>query len=213
MYKNGKLGVSAYLLDKGIDTGPIIDSKSSIFPANCKIPADYEQYRIKEFLKFYEAFIIKIKNGQKFELKHQPDYIGRYNPRLSTEDNGYIDWSYGPNDLINFINAFDNPYLGAMSFLNRGDFGRLHLKSVHLHGGDSSNHPYMTGIVSRHDKDWIVVSTSGKYSILVEEVLNSDGKNIIDKILPGDRFYTPSQYLENSISKKIIFSTKGKISD
>ncbi len=202
-----------HLVNEGIDTGPIIDSKSSIFPANCKIPEDYENYRLKEFLKFYETFITKIKNGHKFELKHQPNYIGRYNPRLSTEDNGYIDWSYAPNDLINFINAFDNPYLGAMSFLNRGDFGRLHLKSVHLHGGDSSNHPYMSGIVSRHDKDWIVVSTRSKYSLLVEKVLNSDGKNIIDKILPGDRFYTPSQYLENSVSKKVIFSSEGKITD
>ena len=67
---------------------------------------------------------------------------------------------YHPLELYNFINSFDEPYSVSMSLLNRGDFGTIHLKSVHLHGGDSSNHPYMSGIVSRHDRDWIVVSTS-----------------------------------------------------
>ena len=97
-----------------------------------------------------------------------------------------------------------------MSLLNRGDFGTIHLKSVHLHGGDSLNHPYMSGLVSRHDKKWIVVSTSGKYSLLIEEVLDSNCKNIIDKIKPGDRFYTPRELLEKSLSKKVVFNSKGK---
>ena len=199
-----------HLIDEGIDTGPIIDNKLSIFPSNCKIPIDFENYRLKKFVDFYKEFIERIKEGDKFELKPQLNYIGRYNPRLSTIDNGYINWNYNPYDLINFINSFDSPYPGSMTFLNRGNFGRLHIKSVHLHGGDSSNHPFMSGIVSRHDKDWIVVSTIGKHSLLIEEIINSKGKNILDKIVPGDRFFTPTKYLEKSLSNKIIYTSSGK---
>ena len=49
----------------------------------------------------------------------------------------------------------------------------------------------MSGIVSRHDNDWIVVSTKSKHMLLVEEVLNRNGKNILNKIKVGDRFFTP----------------------
>ena len=56
----------------------------------------------------------------------------------------------------------------------------------------------MTGIVSRHDKDWITVSTSGKHMLLIETVLNKKNKNIIDEIKEGDRFFTPYNLIENS---------------
>lgn len=97
-----------------------------------------------------------------------------------------------------------------MTFLNRGSLGRLHLKSVHIHGGDSSNHPFMSGIVTRHDKDWIVVSTKEKYSLLIEDVIDEQGNNIINNISPGDRFHTPTKYLDDSLGNKTIYTSKGK---
>ena len=199
-----------HLVDDGIDTGPVIDNKLSIFPSYCKIPMDFENYHLERFIDFYKNFIRSIISGEVFELKPQPKYIGRYNPRLSTKDNAYINWSYKPHDLINFINAFDNPYPGAMTFLNRGNLGELKIKSAHLHGGDSSHHPYMTGIVSRHDKDWIVVSTVGKYSLLIEQIINIDGENIINRIIPGDRFYTPLKYIDESLNSRVIYTSLGK---
>ena len=154
--------------------------------------------------------LVELKNGSEFELKPQNNNLGRYNPRLNTIENGFIDWQLQPYDLINFINSFDDPYPGASTYLNNGKFGKLFIKKAQLHGGDSSNHPYMTGIVNRHDKNWIVVSTVGKHMLLIEKVINADGKNIIMQIKPGDRFYTPSEKIENSKSKRIIYSSKGK---
>ena len=112
-------------------------------------------------------------------------------------------------DLINFINAFDEPYKGASTFLDNGNFGKLYLKKVHLHGGDSSNHPYMSGIVSRHDNNWIVVSTKSKHMLLIEEILDSKGNNIIKDIKEGDRFYTPQQEIDKSRKTRTIFNSKG----
>tara|TARA_B100000965_G_scaffold75930_1_gene60182 strand:- start:18604 stop:19602 length:999 start_codon:yes stop_codon:yes gene_type:complete len=199
-----------HVIDEGVDTGQIIDNKLSLFPSSCKIPSDFENYRLKMFIKFYKEFIGNIKDGNEYDLKNQVDYLGRYSPRLSTVDNGYINWDYSSYELISFINAFDSPYAGAMTFLNRGKFGRLHIKSAHLHGGDSSNHPFMSGLVSRHDKDWIVVSTINKHSLLIEEVIDSKGNNILNKIVPGDRFFTPNKYLDEAKQKKVIYSSLGK---
>ena len=198
-----------HLVDEGIDTGPIISYKTSIFSSSCKIPLDFEENAQANFLQFYKQFIINVKKNTKFELKHQVDYLGRYNPRLSSEHNSYINWSWDANELYNFINAFDEPYLGSTTYLNRGKFGKLHIKSAHLHGGDSSNHPFMAGIVSRHDRDWIVVCTSTKHVLLIEKIIDSKGENILSQIKVGDRFYTPNEKLENSLSKRIIYTSKG----
>ena len=199
-----------HIIDEGLDTGPIISNKLSLFPTNCRIPIDFENYRLIKFLDFYNEFILKLKNNTKFELKPQVNYLSRYNPRLFSEKDGLIDWSLDSYDLINFINAFDEPYKGASTYLNNKKFGKLYLKKVQLHGGDSINHPYMTGLVSRHDKDWIVVSTSSKHMLLIEQVLDKKGNNIINKIKPGDRFYTSQTELDNSKKIRTVFTAKGK---
>ena len=98
-----------------------------------------------------------------------------------------------------------------MTYLNRGELGLLHLKSVHLHGGDSSNHPYMSGIVIRHDKDWIVVSTVGKHCLLIEKVINKQGINVINKIIPGDRFYTPNDKILLNRRNRVFYNSNGKV--
>lgn len=191
-----------HVVDESIDRGPIIHNDTSIFPSYCKIPIDYEKYRLKQFLKFYKSFLSKILKKKKFILKNQLDYLGRYNPRLNTYKDALIDWNISSYDLINFINAFDEPYIGASTYINNGKFGRVFLKSAHLHGGDSSNHPHMTGIVTRKDKKWLVISTSGKHMLLIEKVLNKNGKNIISKIKLGDRFYTNKSEINKSRSIK-----------
>jgi len=198
-----------HVVDEGLDTGPIIDNNLSLFPKQCQIPFDFEVYRLKKFIEFYTKFLKKVKNGKYFDLKPQLNYLGRYNPRLNTETDGLINWDMDSYDLFNFINAFDEPYKGASTFLNNGNFGKLYLKKVHLHGGDSSNHPYMSGLVSRHDENWIVVSTKSKHMILIEEVFDEKGNNIIKDIKVGDRFYTPYQELEKSKKTRTIFNSKG----
>ena len=144
-----------------------------------------------------------------FDLKNQVSYLGRYNPRLNTEIDGLINWDMDSYDLFNFINAFDEPFKGASTYLNNKNYGKLYLRKVHLHGGDTSNHPFMSGIISRHDKNWIVVSTKSKHMLLIEEVLDSKGKNIINNLKVGDRFFTPYKELENSKINKTSYNAKG----
>lgn len=198
-----------HVVDEGIDTGPILESEMTLYPRESKLPIDFHLYTLKNFIKFYEKFIKQLKAGKSFEMKSQQKNIGRYNPRLKTEIDGLINWEMNSYDLYNFINAFDEPYKGASTYLNSGNFGKLYIKKVHLHGGDSSNHPYMSGIVSRHDTKWIVVSTNSKHMLLIEEVIDEKNQNIIAKIKPGDRFYTPSKLLDKSKKLRRIITSKG----
>jgi methionyl-tRNA formyltransferase len=196
----------AHMVEAGIDSGPILMDKSFLIPSKLILPSEIVEFRSKNFLKFYDEFIKKIKNKQKFNLKFQPDYIGRYNPRLNTKLNGWIDWSIEPLQLLNFINAFGNPYAGASTLINKR---RVYIKDVQLHGGEMINHPFSTGLITRHDKKWLVVATAGTFSLIIEKVFDKNNKNIINQLKVGDRFFTPYKFLDNSKEKRIIYNTKG----
>ena len=148
-----------HIIDKDMNTGPIIINDAKIFPSNCKVPLDYENFKWDEMNKLYAYFIKKVKNGDKFFLTEQANTIGRFNPALNTLINGFIDWNMKSYDLYNFINAFDEPHSGASTYINNKKIGKVFIKKVHLHGGDTNNHPYFSGIISRHDKDSITVCT------------------------------------------------------
>jgi len=197
-----------HLVDKGVDTGPILSSQKSIFPASLTIPLEMENFSSSQFLTFFKDFILKIKKGKKFNLKLQLDYIGRYNPRINTKINGWIDWNMSSENLIRFINAFDDPYSGAQTMINNKI---VSIKKAQLHDGESPNHPFMTGLISRNDREWIVVSTTDNAMLLIEKVLDTKNNNIVSKLKAGERFITPKAKLFLAKSKRVKYNSKGLI--
>lgn len=198
-----------HLINENIDGGPILDAQTTIFPSSCRIPKNFYDYSADICIKFYEKFIKKIINEEYFDLFNQINYLGKYYPRLNTKINGFINWDLQSYDLINFINSFDEPYEGASTFLNRGNFGTLYIKSAHLHGGEVPNHPFMSGIITRHDKKWLVVSTKNRHSLLIEKIINSKGENIINNLKVGDRFHTPCKFLDSAKNIRIGYNSNG----
>ena len=67
----------------------------------------------------------------------------------------------------------------------------------------------MAGIISRVDKEWLIVSTVDKHMIIIKEVLNEKGKNIIKSLRAGDRFFTPSLKLDDAKKKRVKVNQKG----
>ena len=115
--RNDRINVQlAHLIEPKIDGGKILMYEKSLFPSDCKIPNDFENYNNKKILAFYEKFIKKIKKGNSFALLQQPNYLERYNPRLNTKISGWINWNNSSEDIFRFINAFDDPYSGARTF-------------------------------------------------------------------------------------------------
>ena len=68
----------------------------------------------------------------------------------------------------------------------------------------------MSGLISRHDKNWIVVSTTDKYMLLIREVLDETGKNIINEVKVGDRFFTPENALVKAREYRARFTNTSK---
>ena len=156
-------------------------------------------------LHAFSLFIKNLSNKKKFKLKHQLNYLGTYYPRLNTDLNGWIDWNLKSYQIERFINAFDDPYLGASTFLRNK---RVRLKKTYLSSSDTGNHPFMSGLIRRHDKKWVVVSANDQNVLLVEVVLDDKGNNILSKLKVGDRFITSERNLflaEKILKDHIIF--------
>tara|TARA_B100001121_G_scaffold301119_1_gene311825 strand:- start:73 stop:1083 length:1011 start_codon:yes stop_codon:yes gene_type:complete len=202
--RNDRLGnCLAHLVDDGVDTGPILKDFEFVFSKDCKTPLDFEKENNENFLNFYKSFIEEIKLKKKFTIKHQTQSLRRYNPRLDTKVNGWVDWFNSSQEIYNFINAFDEPYAGASTFIGKS---KVRLKDVHLHGGEINGHPFSSGIVIRKGRGWLVVATSDSNYLIIKKILNSNNKNILDNVKEGDRFYTPFKNLILSRSKRIFYN-------
>ncbi len=209
--KNDRINnMLVHCVDEGIDTGDILSYKTSLFPSYCKIPQDFIDVYRQELLLLYSEFVKDLKSGKSFCRIKQTAYNGTYYPRLNTELNAWIDWHISDDDIYRFINAFDDPYGGAATFLNDS---AVRLKGVHRHGGEQNGHPFMAGMVMRCHKDWVVVQTaSGDQCLIVEKVLTKDGENILSSLKAGDRFHTPSKYLDDAMSTRVKYNSKGLVS-
>ena len=206
--KNDRLGnCLVHLVDECIDTGPILKNKEFIFSNDFKTPMDFEKQNTKYFHAFYKSFIMDLKLKKKIQIKYQSQNLRRYNPRLDTKINGWIDWFNSSNEIFNFINAFDEPYPGASTFVGKN---KVRLKQVHLHGGEINGHSFSTGIIIRKNKDWIIVSTTDNNCLIIEKVLNSMNQNIIKTLREGDRFFTPVSQLVSSRSKRVFYNSISK---
>jgi methionyl-tRNA formyltransferase len=194
-------------INNEIDGGPILYSETSIFPYYCKIPKDYFDFQKEMTPIFYKKFISKLINGHEFKLFEQPSYLRTYFPRLDQKSNSWINWNMRDEELIRFINAFDDPYSGAQTKINNKI---VSIKKAHLHGGEVTNHSFFSGIIIRKDKKFLVVATNSASVLLIEDVFNSKGNNIFNKLKVGDRFHTPSTLIDKSLNLRVYYGPNGK---
>ena len=157
-------------------------------------------------LVFYDDLLKKIIKEKSIYLQQQNDKISNYNPRINSEKDSWIDWNLEPNDLVNFINAFDDPYEGAKTFLN-GEIVRL--KSVQLNSAECGSHPFMIGIVIRKNEKWLVINIANNKTLLVEKILSYKNKDVINKVKLGDRFFSGEKELSKAKSIRSRFSSIG----
>jgi methionyl-tRNA formyltransferase len=194
-----------HLVDAGIDTGPIVSQEEFLYPASCRIPADYQDKFNTENLLFLKSFISKLmESSTTFELRSQSESMSSYWPRLSSEINSWVNWDLDPINLERFICAFDDPYSGAKTYLN----GNLvHLKKVVLNFEDGQFHPFQSGLVYRIGKGWICVAVSGA-GLIVESLQDESGLSVLENVQAGDRFYTPHEILPQA-RKRISYGPNG----
>jgi methionyl-tRNA formyltransferase len=193
-------------IDGGIDTGNIVASKEFIYPATCRVPLDFRAIYIEENKNFIINCLNKIFDKGLVSLNlTQPNYLSAYWPRLSSDINGWVDWSLNGYEIERLICAFDEPYSGAQTYIGGK---KVHLKKVSVCGGDPSTHSFQAGLIYRKGSGFICVAAK-KINLLIELVV-VDGLNILDQLSLGDRFFTPPDIL--SLSKdRITYGPNGLV--
>lgn len=194
-----------HLVDSGVDTGDLVRTTEFLYPPHCRLPKDYGDLSYKEKLNFVLDFIEEIREGGVIiDTVRQSECFSTYWPRLNTSINGWIDWKESISSVEKFICAFDDPYEGAKTFLNDE---KVFIKDVMMDFSDPSFHTYQAGIVFRKGSCWISVCANGG-TLIVQNMLNEDGENLINKVKIGDRLTTPISYLESRQSR-VIYTPMG----
>tara|TARA_B100000768_G_C11258251_1_gene367484 strand:- start:53 stop:1060 length:1008 start_codon:yes stop_codon:yes gene_type:complete len=213
LYNIRALQTTLHLVQKTIDTGKVVFYKDFYVDRKLVKPIEINNYIQLENRKMLKEFLIDyfILN-KKLNYSEQNNFFSSYQPRLKSEINGWIDWSLNVNELDRFIGAFDDPYPGAKAM--------IHGKKVSLFDVDpscveSSKHPFENGMVIRKFMKKLVVAVNGG-SLYISKVI-SGKKNIIEKIQPGDIFYSPKNKIDLSkrrnlfLEKKNIYTKNNKI--
>src|SRR3989339_117754 len=185
--------------------GKIIKREEFNFPAGTIKPLDCYNFMIKKEINFLKDFIKQAKEGQSFELTGLKEEASSFYPFLSTKNSGLINWHWLGREIYLFINAFDDPYPGASTYLNKR---RIFLKDCQLLDEREKYHPFTSGIVIRKDKKGIYVAGLDNL-LLIKKALNEQGKNITDSIQLGDRLHTPYSKLDEAMTFRAIYDDRG----
>ncbi len=149
--------------------------------------------RYAHYLDFLKGFIASIENGHEFDAIQPTD--GRsFFPRLNTEKNGWIDWSWSAAEIFRFINAF-SPYGGASTYA-LDTVIRLKDAQVWQQG---MMHPYCAGLVMD------VTPTLTRIACR-DGAIGVPGIGCLD---PGDRLHTPRAKLEEALLYQPTYDAKG----
>src|SRR5207237_9880737 len=137
-----------------IDDGPVIDERAYVFPGHLRRPIDYLGHAEKMDHEFLGAFLMKVSEGFSFPLRLQNENISTYFPRLNSERQGYIDWTWPGDAIERFILAFSTPYPGAKTFLRDKE---VHIFDARFRSGAQPQHPFFVGLVVRSFNERIYV--------------------------------------------------------
>jgi methionyl-tRNA formyltransferase len=189
------------------DEGKVLIEKDFKLSENFSLLGYYSSVRKIEKLAYKLFFnIVENKKKLKLKLKNKKDQV--YMPRLNTKIHGFIDWSWDASEIVNFINAFSNPYQGATTFIKQKKF---FLKNAIFNKSKLKFHPFQSGIVfNKNSKSLNIAAKNG--FIKVNNVLDSKGRKInLNSIITGSRFFTSSFYLDQARSTSSFHSSKGII--
>ena len=107
-----------------------------------------------------------------FKILSQDESNSFYWPKLSTEVNGFIDWSWSAQEIVSFCNAFDEPFGGSSTFLKGL---KVQFSNVLVVNEDYSFHPFQAGLIYRiNDSGVYIAARHG--GICVKELKSDKNK-------------------------------------
>lgn len=200
-----RLGMAAvHELTPEIDAGRIVARRTFVYPDSLVLPEEYDRKCEDECRLLLGEWLRDLLAGNHGTTREtQPDYLSIYWPRLSTQIHGWIDWSWGADDIVSFIRAFDRPYAGAKTFLR----GAVVSLAGALRGTFRAHHPFQEGLIFRADQDGVHVAVRDGSLTLTELRLSDPDR----PARPGDRFMTPRWLLEKALAARVSYSPDGTL--
>tara|TARA_B100000029_G_C17570934_1_gene956549 strand:+ start:601 stop:1539 length:939 start_codon:yes stop_codon:yes gene_type:complete len=184
MQDNKLSHLSIHHLTEEVDSGEIVLEREVIFPDSVKNLKETYEYIEKEEINLFDDFVNILEDGLSKKVKPANNSKSFYWPRLNTDIDGFISWHWSAKQIVDFCNAFDEPFDGASSYIKGS---RVRFKNVQTDDEDIYFHPYQFGLVYRKKENsiWIACKDGG---IKVNDVTKEEGITI--KL--GDRFTSSS---------------------
>ncbi len=160
--KKKNISINIHRVEKSFDTGAIILSKKINKNFKNALPEDINSYQAKLEKSFLEKFlnIILSKNKKKLNGKMQKNKNSYYWPRLNSDEDGLINWSWDAKSIVNFIKGFSHPFNGAFSYI---DNYKVRIFNASYHVSNNKFHPFQNGIIFRIDNKSIFVAALNHY--------------------------------------------------
>ena len=199
-------GITIHEMTGEIDAGDILMQEKFSYTKYQNTPLMREHQTMKRAIKIIDKFFSKLYHSKTFKQRPQRlTHKQSYWPRINSEIHSYIDWSWTLLDLYRFICAFDNPYSGARTFL-AGKLVKLKAASISQRFG--RHHPFQQGIIFAKDSTNLFVAVK-QGTLIIQRILDENDVCIFDQIKLGDRLYTPSIYIEDSMSTRVSYRPTG----
>ena len=208
LHQNGQAAANLQVIEGGQDAfhrGSIIRSLRYELPAKLERPIDYFNFISAKELTFLKEFFQEIENKKNYKFTKLKEDESSYYPFLSTAEQGFINWQWSGEQIERFINAFDEPYAGASTYINNQI---VNLKDSFLLPTQENYHPFTSGIIVRKDKTAAYAAVTDGI-LQIRKILDAKGKNIFRQVELGDRFHTPFSKLDSAMTFKAIYNSQG----
>jgi len=179
-----------------VDHGAILRRRDFVHPPAVRIPQGYFESNYDEGTAFLAEVLAEMKAGKPFEpVPFESIDSGRvYFPRLFTVENGHIDWSWTAHEIERFCCAFDRPYPGAATEIDKT---LVRLSDVRVEPLEGGTHPFANGLVVRRrpDEAWIAAQDG---ILVVGKASFEDGSDAMAMLKEGRRLMTPTAQLDHA---------------
>lgn len=184
-----------------VDAGDIYLSSADKIESSVASSLDYFNANEKYGIGFIKKFFEMIKSREVFRVV---TYLSIYEahlyfPRLNTKKQGWINWDWNLDEIYRFCNAFDEPYIGAGTFIGSTE---LRFKKVTI-AERMQFHPFCYGLIVRILKGHYFVATNG--GLLKISMIKSPDNELLSSPKRGDRFHTPVELLQKAKSLRPIY--------
>ena len=194
------------MIQGSFDSGEIVDSIDYKMQSSDEKPRDFFAREVSESIEFIKQFIENAVNGKDYKLRNIDESKSIFFPRLFTDIHAWIDWRYwNCSQIVKFIRAFDEPYMGA-----RSTIGEINVRIKGVKELQDSNyyHPFQAGLIVRIHNNSVFVATSGGL-ISIDSLQDNEGISVIDKIQVGQRFFTPEKKLQEALTFEAVYDASG----